>query len=85
MTPFALAEHLLAMAGCQGGSCAVTSVGVPSYRSIHDLQGDHVLEAAVADLFEDGLIQRHVRKMRRVYRARLEALAPRSGATSVIS
>jgi GntR family transcriptional regulator / MocR family aminotransferase len=40
-----------------------------------DLQGDHVLEAAIADLLEDGLIQRHVRKMRRVYGARLDTLA----------
>jgi GntR family transcriptional regulator/MocR family aminotransferase len=39
-----------------------------------DLQGDHVLEAAISDLLEDGLIQRHVRKMRRVYRARLDTL-----------
>jgi GntR family transcriptional regulator/MocR family aminotransferase len=48
---------------------------VVSYRSIIDLQGDHLLEAAIADLFEEGLIQRHVRGMRRVYRARLEAMA----------
>jgi GntR family transcriptional regulator / MocR family aminotransferase len=46
-----------------------------AYRSFVDLQGDHVLEAAIADLLEDGLIQRHARKMRRVYRARLDTLA----------
>jgi GntR family transcriptional regulator/MocR family aminotransferase len=46
-----------------------------AYRSFVDLQGDHVLESAIADLLEEGLIQRHVRKMRRVYRARLDALA----------
>ena len=46
-----------------------------AHRSFIDLQGDHVLEAAIADLLEDGLIQRHVRKMRRVYRARLDVLA----------
>jgi len=46
-----------------------------AYRSFVDLQGDPVLECAVAELFEDGLIQRHVRKMRRIYRARLETLA----------
>jgi GntR family transcriptional regulator / MocR family aminotransferase len=46
-----------------------------AYRSFVDLQGDPVLECAVAELFEDGLIQRHVRKMRRIYRARLDALA----------
>jgi GntR family transcriptional regulator / MocR family aminotransferase len=46
-----------------------------AYRSFVDLQGDPVLECAIAELFEDGLIQRHVRKMRRIYRARLEILA----------
>jgi GntR family transcriptional regulator / MocR family aminotransferase len=46
-----------------------------AYRSFADLQGDPVLECAVAELFEDGLIQRHVRKMRRIYRVRLETLA----------
>ena len=46
-----------------------------AYRSFVDLQGDPVLECAVAELFEDGLIQRHVRKMRRIYRARRETLA----------
>jgi GntR family transcriptional regulator/MocR family aminotransferase len=45
------------------------------YRSFLDLQGDHVLESAVAELFEDGLIQRHVRRIRRIYRARMDALA----------
>jgi GntR family transcriptional regulator / MocR family aminotransferase len=46
-----------------------------AYRSFVDLQGDHVLESAVARLFEDGLVQRHVRKMRRTYRTRLVTLA----------
>jgi Aminotransferase class I and II len=46
-----------------------------AYRSFVDLQGDQVLEAAIADLLQDGLIQRHARKMRRVYRARLDTLA----------
>ena len=46
-----------------------------AHRSFIDLQGDHVLEAAIADLLEDGLVQRHVRRMRRVYRARLDVLA----------
>jgi GntR family transcriptional regulator/MocR family aminotransferase len=46
-----------------------------AYRSFVDLQGDHVLESAIAQMLEDGLIQRHVRKMRRVYRARLDTLA----------
>jgi GntR family transcriptional regulator/MocR family aminotransferase len=46
-----------------------------AYRSLIDLQGDHVLETAVAELFEEGLLQRHVRKMHRIYRARRDALA----------
>jgi GntR family transcriptional regulator / MocR family aminotransferase len=46
-----------------------------AYRSFVDLQGDPVVECAIAELFEDGLIQRHVRKMRRIYRARLDTLA----------
>jgi GntR family transcriptional regulator / MocR family aminotransferase len=46
-----------------------------AYRSFVDLQGDHVLECAIAQMLEDGLIQRHVRKMRRAYRARLGTLA----------
>jgi GntR family transcriptional regulator / MocR family aminotransferase len=48
---------------------------VAAYRSIIDLQGDHALEAAIADLFEEGLIQRHVRRIRRVYSARLDTMA----------
>jgi GntR family transcriptional regulator/MocR family aminotransferase len=35
-----------------------------------DRQGDHVLEAAVAELIDEGELERHVRKMRRVYLAR---------------
>jgi GntR family transcriptional regulator/MocR family aminotransferase len=46
-----------------------------AYRSFVDLHGDHVLECAIAQMLEDGLIQRHVRKTRRVYRARLDTLA----------
>jgi GntR family transcriptional regulator / MocR family aminotransferase len=46
-----------------------------AHRSFIDLQGDPVLETAIADLLVDGLIQRHVRKARRVYRERLQLLA----------
>ena len=35
-----------------------------AYRSFADLQGDPVLECAVAELFEDGLLQRHVQVKR---------------------
>jgi GntR family transcriptional regulator/MocR family aminotransferase len=39
-----------------------------------DRQGDHVLEAAVAELLEDGEVERHARKMRRAYHERRDAL-----------
>jgi GntR family transcriptional regulator/MocR family aminotransferase len=45
------------------------------YRSLLDTQGDQVLEAAVAELLEDGEVQRHVRKVRRIYHARRDAMA----------
>ena len=37
--------------------------------------GNQVVEQAVADLLAEGILQRHVRKMRRVYAARRDALA----------
>ncbi len=43
-------------------------------RAFVDLQGDHAVEVAVAELLEDGEVQRHVRRVRRVYKARREAL-----------
>ncbi len=46
-----------------------------AYRSFLDLQGDPVLECALAELVDDGLVQRHVRKVRRIYRARRDVLA----------
>lgn len=42
-------------------------------RALVDRQGDAVLECAVAELLEDGDVQRHVRRMRRVYHARRDA------------
>ncbi len=45
-----------------------------AHRSFIDLQGDPALESAIAELLDEGLIQRHVRKMRRVYHRRLEIL-----------
>jgi GntR family transcriptional regulator/MocR family aminotransferase len=44
-------------------------------RSIMDRQGDHVVECAVAELLEDGEVQRHARRARRLYRARRDLLA----------
>ncbi|TPV96726.1 MAG: PLP-dependent aminotransferase family protein [Myxococcales bacterium FL481] len=42
-------------------------------RRCVDHQGDHVLESALGELLEDGEIQRHVRKMRRLYGQRRDA------------
>ncbi len=44
-------------------------------RAITDYQGNQAFERAVAELMEDGLLQRHVRKMRRVYEERRAVLA----------
>ncbi|MBK7830601.1 PLP-dependent aminotransferase family protein [Nannocystis sp.] len=44
-------------------------------RSTIDLQGDAILEAAVAELIADGEVQRQVRRARRAYHARRDALA----------
>lgn len=46
-------------------------------RRFVDRQGDHLLEVAVAELIEEGAIQRHIRRAKRIYaerRARLAAL-----------
>ncbi|HEU4582876.1 MAG TPA: PLP-dependent aminotransferase family protein [Polyangiaceae bacterium] len=43
-------------------------------RERMDRQGDLVSECAVAELIEEGELQRHVRRMRRVYQARRDAL-----------
>jgi GntR family transcriptional regulator/MocR family aminotransferase len=44
-----------------------------------DRQGDPAVEAAVAELIEDGVVQRHARRMRRVYRTRRDALVAALG------
>ena len=43
-------------------------------RTFIDRQGDHTLERAVAELLEDGELQRHARRARRAYLARRDAL-----------
>jgi GntR family transcriptional regulator/MocR family aminotransferase len=43
-------------------------------RSYVDRAGDHVVERAVAELIEDDVIGRHVRRVRREYHARRDAL-----------
>jgi GntR family transcriptional regulator/MocR family aminotransferase len=40
-----------------------------------DRQGDHVTECALAELIEDGELQRHTRRMRRVYHLRRDTCA----------
>jgi GntR family transcriptional regulator/MocR family aminotransferase len=44
-------------------------------RSLLDMQGDLATEAAIATLIEDGELQRHVARVRRVYANRREILA----------
>jgi GntR family transcriptional regulator/MocR family aminotransferase len=42
-------------------------------RTLIDRQGDAVLECSIAELLEDGDVERHVRRTRRTYRARRDA------------
>jgi len=48
-------------------------------RSYVDRAGDHVVERAVAELIEDDVLGRHVRRMRREYQARRDALMSELG------
>lgn len=50
-------------------------------RRLVDRQGDHAVEAALAQLLEDGSVQRHARRMRRVYHRRRDALVEALHAT----
>jgi len=43
------------------------------FRAASDAQGDAAVECAIAELFEDGELLRHVRRLRRVYLARRDA------------
>lgn len=47
---------------------------VIAYRSFVDLQSDLAVEAAVADLLESGEVQRHIRRARRLYLKRRDAM-----------
>ena len=44
-------------------------------RAVIDLHGAHVLELAIAILFEDGSMQRHMNRVRRLYAARRDLMA----------
>ena len=48
--------------------------GIAAHRSLLDIQGDQVLEYAIAELLEEGEIQRHIRRVRREYRLRRDTL-----------
>jgi GntR family transcriptional regulator/MocR family aminotransferase len=43
-------------------------------RHLVDRQGDQAVECAVAELLEDGEVQRHARRARRIYQVRRDAL-----------
>jgi GntR family transcriptional regulator / MocR family aminotransferase len=45
------------------------------HREYLDMQGDAITEAAVAEMLEDGEVQRHVRRVRGVYKTRRDLLA----------
>ncbi|MEO8077763.1 MAG: PLP-dependent aminotransferase family protein [Acidobacteriota bacterium] len=47
---------------------------VAAHRAVVDGQGDQIMDFALGELFEDGEIQRHVRRVRREYGARRDAL-----------
>jgi GntR family transcriptional regulator/MocR family aminotransferase len=47
---------------------------IAAHRSLIDTQGDQVLEYAIAELLDEGDIQRHIRRVRREYHARRDAL-----------
>ena len=46
-----------------------------AHRALVDMHGDHAIEYAVAELIEDGELQRHVRRTRREYAKRRLILA----------
>lgn len=48
---------------------------VATHRFYSDRQGDQPLECALAELFRNGEVQRHIRRARRVYQARRDLLA----------
>lgn len=46
-----------------------------SLRAASDARGDIAMECAIAELFEDGELLRHMRRLRRIFAARRDALA----------
>ena len=70
-------SKILAPGLCLGYVVAPPAIlrGASAIRSLLDIQGDLATEAAVAELIEDGELQRHVARVRRVYANRREILA----------
>jgi len=52
-----------------------------NYRTYVDFHGDPAVEAAVAELFEDGELQRHVGRSRRIYQRRRDTMVSALGET----
>jgi GntR family transcriptional regulator/MocR family aminotransferase len=51
-----------------------TVARLTALRTLADRQGDPAIEAAVAELLEDDEVQRHARRVRRIYRDRRDAI-----------
>jgi GntR family transcriptional regulator / MocR family aminotransferase len=60
---------------------------IEAHRKFLDIQGDQAVEGAVAELMEEGEVQRHVRRVRRHYQRRRDLLAEllRSSAGDAVS
>jgi len=56
-----------------GAQALIDALG--ARRAASEGQGDHAIQRVAAELLEEGLLQRHARKMRRTYLARRYALA----------
>ena len=69
--------NLLAPGLCTGFVAAPPPVmqRLVGLRAASDAQGDAAVECAIAELFEEGELLRHVRRMRRIYAGRRDALA----------
>ena len=65
--------------------CPRTIARLKETREQLDRQGDLVLERAIAELVEDGVLQRHVRRARRAYAERRDALLERLSASSALA
>lgn len=65
-------------------ACPHTVARLKETREQLDRQGDLVLERAIAELVEDGVLQRHVRRARRAYKERRDTLLERLTASTAL-